>query len=111
MTASPEIVVEPSSPSAGVTRPASRVEAADGASRRQQPWSCSGCEARWTGQGRAHCGACHRTFATAGRFDRHRRGFACVDPAGIGGMREVDGIWRGPEMTDAQKARRFGGES
>lgn len=74
----------------------------------------------------AHCPTCHRTFGSAGGFDLHRepidgrrRGFRepaatgplkrCLDPAGLG-MTERDGVWR-REMTDADKSRRWGGES
>lgn len=107
----PEIAAETSEPRTGVMGPDTAVEAAGGAHRRQELISCGGCPARWTGQSRAHCGACHRTFAGVTYFDQHRRAFTCVDPAGIEGMREVDGIWRGPEMTEEAKLARFGGRS
>lgn len=79
---------------------------------------CGGCGATWTGTGRAHCRGCCQLFATAGLFDRHRsaggeRG-RCLDPAGLvnaAGARIMflrDGMWRGPEMTEAQKSARFG---
>lgn len=42
------------------------------------------CGARWSGANTSHCGACHRTFSSVGTFDRHRRGGACLDPAGVG---------------------------
>lgn len=69
--------------------------------------TCGGCTTRWSGHRRAHCAAekCHRTFATAALFDRHRRAGACVDPATIDGLRLVDGIWMGPAMTADQLAR------
>lgn len=44
---------------------------------------CSGCTTRWSGIGKAHCAACHRTFTTAKLFDRHRTKFECVDPASL----------------------------
>ncbi|HEX3778494.1 MAG TPA: hypothetical protein VHX38_02425 [Pseudonocardiaceae bacterium] len=82
------------------------VQPASEPQRRTQTATCSGCDARWTGSSRAHCTApnCHRTFATAGLFDRHRRGFACIDPTGIDGMELRDGLWRSPEMTEEQRA-------
>lgn len=79
--------------------------------------SCSGCQARWSGAGRAHCSVCHRLFSTASKFDLHRtargeRG-GCLDPATVtsrSGDRLLffrDGMWRGPEMpADAVDARR-----
>ena len=80
-------------------------------------FSCSGCESRWTGTSRAHCAApgCHRTFSTPNLFDLHRsargdRG-TCLDPATVRnrhGERLLffrDGLWRGPEMTDVERAR------
>jgi hypothetical protein len=76
------------------------------------------CGATWTGLGRAHCDACHRTFATAPLFDRHRSPTgahgACYDPAtittptGEPAMVYRGGMWRGPELTDEQKAIAFG---
>lgn len=43
------------------------------------------CGARWTGLRAAHCAAhCHRTFASAGAFDRHRRGGKCAEPSDAG---------------------------
>lgn len=67
--------------------------------------SCSGCDARWGGYNRCHCGRCHRTFNGLGMFDGHQRGGACLDPATepIGGvtLRLIDGIWRGPEWDAA----------
>lgn len=106
---SPEIAVETSEPRGGMTGPDTTVEAAGGAPRRQESISCGVCPARWTGQSRAHCGACHRTFAGVTYFDQHRRAFACVDPATIAEMRLVDGLWRGPEMSEEAKLARFGG--
>jgi hypothetical protein len=42
----------------------------------------------------AHCGACHVTFGSVSGFDRHRRGGECLDPAGLGFVRDRNGIWR-----------------
>lgn len=83
--------------------------------------TCGGCDATWTGTGRAHCAAsgCHRTFAAAALFDLHRsaRGEhgSCLDPESIRhgktGERLMfyrNGMWRGPEMTEEQKAKAFG---
>lgn len=53
----------------------------------------------------AHCRGCHRTFGSVSGFDRHRRGGACLDPAGLG-MVETRGVWRTP-MSDAARSRRF----
>lgn len=76
------------------------------AQRRSEGASCSGCPARWTGANRAHCSnpRCHRTFAGVGLFDRHRVGYRCVDPATLPGMEFRDGLWRGPEATEDQRA-------
>ena len=74
--------------------------------------TCSGCDNTWTGQGRMHCSGCHRLFAGLGLFDAHRRDVrgsgTCLDPATLPAMRLDNGVWRGPEMTDEQKAKRFG---
>lgn len=81
--------------------------------------SCGGCGATWTGTGPAHCGSCHRhPFASSGLFDLHRstkggEHGSCLDPFQVlkNGERVMflrDGMWRGPQMTDEQKARRFG---
>jgi hypothetical protein len=81
--------------------------------------TCSGCPAQWTGASRTHCSGCHRTSSGLTLFDAHRspRGDhgTCLDPAtltaadGSPRMRLRDGIWSGPEMDEAAKARRFGG--
>ena len=91
---------------------------------RRPPNSCGGCDETWTGTGRAHCAApgCHRLFATVALFDAHRsaRGphGACIDPEtirhGKTGERLMfhrNGMWRGPEMTEEQKAAAFGGSA
>lgn len=84
--------------------------------------SCSGCPNTWTAGGAAHCAApgCHRLFSTPRLFDLHRsvRGEhgACLNPEQIrngSGERIMflrDGMYRGPEMTEAQKLARFGGD-
>lgn len=89
---------------------------------------CGGCGATWYGSRACHCAApgCHRTFATVGLFDAHRstRGGehgSCLDPETLviqtgprAGDRTAflrDGMWRGPEMTEAQKLARFGERS
>lgn len=84
--------------------------------------TCGGCDARWTGPNRAHCSGCHRTFSGPTLFDahRHQRGDrgGCEDPAALLVQRGPrtgqpvmflrDGIWSGPEMDEATKAKRFG---
>lgn len=63
----------------------------------------------------AHCGACHETFSGTGLFDKHRgqhgeRG-RCLDPreirhlAGHEIMFHRGGMWRGPEVDEAERAR------
>lgn len=42
----------------------------------------------------AHCSVCHRTFGTVTSFDRHRRGGACLDPAGLRMHPDARGVWR-----------------
>lgn len=77
--------------------------------------TCGGCAATWTGTGRAHCRGCCRTFAGVGLFDRHReqdgeRG-TCLDPvslvdrAGEPVMRLRNGVWSGPEASQADRER------
>lgn len=89
--------------------------------RTPAPNTCGGCDATWTAPTAAHCAAsnCNRTFASVGLFDDHRsaRGKhgACIDPEtiqhGKTGERLMffrNGMWRGPEMTQEQKAAAFG---
>jgi hypothetical protein len=88
------------------------------ATQTQTGASCNGCGTTWTGLSRAHCAACHRTFAAAGLFDRHRSTTGdhgtCLNPATLtnaNGERVMfhrDGMWRGPELTDEQKNTLFG---
>lgn len=47
------------------------------------------CGKWWTGNSRAHCGACHETFSSESAANRHRVGNfgvdrRCVDPASVG---------------------------
>lgn len=81
--------------------------------------SCSGCESRWGGLGRAHCSACHRTFSSVALFDRHRSSVGehgeCLNPEEIVHTRTGDvvmflrnGIWSGPEQSEELKARLWG---
>lgn len=49
---------------------------------------CS-CGAWWTGLGRAHCPACHRTFSCDSAADKHRIGAfgidrRCAHPSAVG---------------------------
>lgn len=89
--------------------------------RRNRPASlitCSGCDATWTALGAAHCAGCHQTFSGLTLFDRHRSIVGehgrCYIPAVLVGRSGAplcefrDGMWRFPEMTDAEKAARFG---
>jgi len=83
--------------------------------------TCSGCRAGWTALNAAHCSGCHRTFAGPGLFDIHRTAEGrCLDPelvVGRDGQRRLffrTGMWRGPELTDEQRAklaRTWGGEA
>lgn len=114
----PQFAPEPSDTPDGVEVPGTPVEDAQQSPVRQHAASCSGCPARWSGFAVAHCRACHHTFAGVTLFDLHRdkRGDhgSCLDPeqvtsfAGDRVMFLRGGMWRGPEMTEAQKAARFG---
>lgn len=104
--------------SGGVTGPGKAHSHPDGARETQDGppesgrWgraTCSGCSASWTGLAAAHCAACHRTFAGASLFDRHRAAGhgshgTCLDPGELRGrdgyrlMLERDGVWHGPPM-------------
>jgi hypothetical protein len=56
--------------------------------------SCAGCGNRWYGIDRAHCTACHRTFADIDLFDRHRVDHDCRNPAGLGMIKhQKTGVW------------------
>lgn len=73
--------------------------------------SCGGCTVTWKGVGAAHCGACHLTFSSTKWFDRHRRLGRCIEPIDIRDaqgyqvLRQVDGMWRGPEIEDWARDR------
>jgi hypothetical protein len=79
------------------------------------PNTCGGCEATWTGDGRAHCAGCHRTFSGVTTFDQHRSQAGehgtCLDPETVVGktgdrlLIDRGDIWSGPEMSDEAKAR------
>lgn len=74
------------------------------------------CGAAWTALGAAHCATdqCHRTFSAVDLFDRHRQAYGehgrCVDPTtivtttGQWVMFFRNGMWRGPELTEEQRA-------
>lgn len=76
---------------------------------------CNRCRATWAALGAAHCGGCCRMFSTARHFDLHRsaRGDhgTCLDPATIINARgerllfHRNGMWRGPVISEEQKAR------
>lgn len=82
--------------------------------------TCSGCDATWTAMTACHCSGCHRTFAGVALFDRHRSAAggehgACLHPGrlvnantGAPVAEFRDGMWRGPEMDEATKTKRFG---
>ena len=82
--------------------------------REPKPITCGGCDATWTAPGACHCGGCHRLFATLPLFDAHRSAEgahgACLDPetvVGEYGQRRLffrAGMWRGPELTEEQRA-------
>jgi hypothetical protein len=58
------------------------------------PVTCAGCASRWYGIERAHCVACHRTFAAADLFDQHRVDHLCRNPAALGMSRQAkSGVW------------------
>lgn len=78
--------------------------------------TCSGCPTTWTDKRFAHCGSCHRTFASVALFDTHRSSAgvhgACLDPETIvsrdTGARLLfhrNGAWRGLEMSPAARAK------
>ncbi len=88
--------------------------------KREPTWITCRCGARWTALGVAHCAAdgCHQTFSGPAAFDQHRSSAgphgSCQRPADLVNSRGErllflrDGIWRAPEMTEEDKAARFG---
>lgn len=84
-------------PLPGMTRPTRPENPADS-------FTCSGCDTRWRGVSRAHCAACHHTFAGETMFDRHRRDLRgtgiCLDPetirtsTGEPAMFLTNGLWQ-----------------
>lgn len=58
--------------------------------------------------GRAHCGACHVTFAGVRYFDRHRKDGRCLDPAELG-LTLKGSVWGTVMPTEA--LARLRGES
>ena len=81
--------------------------------------TCGGCDSTWTGTAACHCSGCHRTFSGVGLFDKHRSAVgeygACIDPATITDKHDQpvtffrDGMWRGPELTEEQITKAWGG--
>jgi ribosomal protein L37E len=58
------------------------------------PINCASCGQRWYGIDRAHCAACHRTFAATELFDRHRVEDKCANPVALGMVKHhKSGIW------------------
>lgn len=57
--------------------------------------TCSTCDTKWSGVSRAHCSACHQTFAAFGLFDLHRR----LTTAGVGTCLDPEGIMRTSKKT------------
>ena len=88
------------------------------ATSKEPSWITCRCGARWTALGAAHCAACHNTFSGPSNFDLHRSTAGehgrCRPPATVtnsAGDRLLfvrRGMWRSPEMTDEDKAARFG---
>lgn len=56
---------------------------------------------RMEGSNFAHCGLCHRTFATLSDFDAHRPTLysRCVDPESVG-LTQRHGLWIGSRKVD-----------
>ena len=97
---------------AGGDSPDSSTRSVDGPTAPMRTYACGGCDNRWPGVSRAHCSACHRTFAGFGLFDRHRRlrgeEGTCLDPEAIVATNKitkaeervmflVNGIWSAVE--------------
>jgi hypothetical protein len=58
------------------------------------PVTCGRCRQRWYGIDRAHCATCHRTFADADFFDRHRVDDDCRNPATLGMIKHAkSAVW------------------
>lgn len=72
-----------------------------------EPMGMCDCNQTWTALNAAHCAVCHRTFSAVSLFDKHRKVTPgeCAIPEGT---EFRNGMWRGPEMTDEEKARAFG---
>lgn len=99
--------------------PETRSDSAPRTSNRYSRITCSGCDASWTALNACHCSNCHATFSGVALFDRHRsvaggEHGSCLPPGrlcattGERVMFRRDGMWRGPEMTEEQKTKRFG---
>lgn len=90
----------------------------DQSTRKLTSITCGGCDSTWTAAGACHCSGCHTTFSGLTLFDQHRTGYGergqCHNPADMLDRNNDpvcehrNGMWRYPEMTDAQKAARFG---
>lgn len=103
-------------PSGGPVAVPTRASRTPRAARAAERGRCR-CGHTWTGLSPAHCSACHKTFAAPGLFDRHRTAHGdhgqCKNPAHIHHqttgeplMYYRNGMWRGREMTDAEKLAR-----
>jgi hypothetical protein len=77
--------------------------------------TCSGkwgCGKTWGGLRSSHCTICHQSFSGDTLGDAHKRlSTPCLtaDEMREKGWRLVDDVWRGPEMSDEQLAKRLGG--
>jgi len=66
--------------------------------------TCGGCDSEWPGETRrAHCSACHATFANAKLFDRHRwhndHGEGCSGVI-FQNLTLIDGTWYDAEDAE-----------
>jgi hypothetical protein len=103
----------PESPERGYVPPFSNVfpnkaePPAEAPEKPLAPYSCSGCDNRWSGISRCHCAGCHRTFSGYVLFDGHRRDIkgvgTCIDPAGNDKLKFEGGIWRSAAEFDTSK--------
>jgi hypothetical protein len=62
---------------------------------------CSGCDKEWSGHRRCHCTGCHENFSSVSAFDKHRKDFACRQPAETG-LVLADGYWSHPGERPTQ---------
>lgn len=55
--------------------------------------TCGGCDNVWYGQNQHHCSVCHVTIGSITKWDAHRQGKTCLDPAELDLLLNEHNVW------------------